>query len=76
MGVNLCFIARVADGMLLVASTDPMRSSDSQETMDVYKSQAKQILAASRSARPSAPSTAGPLRFTTTSFPTRSSTPR
>mmetsp|Transcript_29717 Transcript_29717/g.91899 ORF Transcript_29717/g.91899 Transcript_29717/m.91899 type:complete len:227 (+) Transcript_29717:511-1191(+) len=37
-------IARVTDGMLLVASTDPMRSSDAQDTMDVYKGQARQII--------------------------------
>ena len=64
MGVNLCFIARVADGMLLVASTDPMRSSDSQETMDVYKSQAKQILAGLTERSPSKCSIdSGPFAF-------------
>ena len=64
MGVNLCFIARVADGMLLVASTDPMRSSDSQETMDVYKSQARQILAGLTERSPSKCSIdSGPFSF-------------
>ena len=42
--ILLVFVARVADSLLLVASTDQMRSSDSQDTMDVYKSQARQIL--------------------------------
>ena len=42
--ILLVFVARVADGLLLVASTDQMRSSDAQDTMDVYKSQARQIL--------------------------------
>jgi len=42
--ILLVFVARVADSMLLVASTDSMRSSDAAETMDVYKSQARQIL--------------------------------
>ena len=37
----LTFIARVTDGMLLVASMEHM--SDNQDTLDVYKSQAKQI---------------------------------
>ncbi|CAM9275110.1 unnamed protein product [Chrysoparadoxa australica] len=38
----LTFIARVADGLLLVASLDSSR--ESQESSDVYRSQAKQIL--------------------------------
>ena len=37
----LTFIARVTDGRLLVASIEHM--SDNQDTLDVYKSQAKQI---------------------------------
>ena len=50
--------------MLLVASTDPMRSSDSQETMDVYKSQAKQILAGLTERSPSKCSIdSGPFAF-------------
>lgn len=41
----LTFVARVTDGMLLVASLEynPMANADSQETLEVYKSQAKQI---------------------------------
>lgn len=39
--VLLTFVARVADGLLLVASMEHM--TDNQETLDVYKSQAKQI---------------------------------
>mmetsp|Transcript_4722 Transcript_4722/g.6485 ORF Transcript_4722/g.6485 Transcript_4722/m.6485 type:complete len:229 (+) Transcript_4722:104-790(+) len=42
----LTFVARVMDGLLLVASMDTssMDSSRSNETMDLYKNQAKQIL--------------------------------
>lgn len=40
----LTFVARVADGMLLVASMEQNNlTSDNQEQMDLYKSQAKQI---------------------------------
>jgi len=41
----LTFVARVTDGMLLVASMEynPMPVADSQEALDVYKAQAKQI---------------------------------
>ena len=47
--ISLTFVARVSDGMLLVASMDTMRNSAtdnrSQETtMDVYKTQAREIL--------------------------------
>mmetsp|Transcript_7109 Transcript_7109/g.29579 ORF Transcript_7109/g.29579 Transcript_7109/m.29579 type:complete len:229 (-) Transcript_7109:607-1293(-) len=45
--ILLAFISRVSDGMLLVASMDTMRSADaraSDETLDVYKSQARQII--------------------------------
>ncbi|KAJ1447127.1 Longin-like domain-containing protein [Pelagophyceae sp. CCMP2097] len=42
--ILLVFIARVHDGMLLVASMDSMGAAEAQDTLDVYKSQAKQLL--------------------------------
>mmetsp|Transcript_17956 Transcript_17956/g.27002 ORF Transcript_17956/g.27002 Transcript_17956/m.27002 type:complete len:138 (+) Transcript_17956:65-478(+) len=42
--ILLAYIARVSDGMLLVASMDTMRSGESDETLDMYKSQAREIL--------------------------------
>mmetsp|Transcript_27490 Transcript_27490/g.88807 ORF Transcript_27490/g.88807 Transcript_27490/m.88807 type:complete len:224 (-) Transcript_27490:266-937(-) len=45
--ILLTYIARVSDGMLLVASMETMRSSatgESSETLDVYKAQARELL--------------------------------
>lgn len=60
--ILVAFIARVSDGMLLVASMDTR--SEKEETMDVYKSQARQVL---KSVTPDSPAKcsieSGPLRF-------------
>lgn len=65
--ILVAFIARVSDGMLLVASMDTR--SEKEETMDVYKSQARQVL---KSVTPDSPAKcsieSGPLDLSVLTF--------